>query len=65
MSNNKGMKDKIEGEIKDRIGGVTGNKQQQAEGVLQKTTGKIKEAAEEAKDRTEEIVDDVKKKFKR
>ena len=45
----KGIKDKVEGEFKDKLGGLTGDKSKQAEGMTQKAVGKAKELADDAK----------------
>ena len=55
MSNN-GTIDKIKGTVKEGAGNVTDNKKMKAEGILEKTVGKVKEA-------TESVAEDVKGKF--
>ena len=45
----KGIKDKVEGEFKDKLGGLMGDKSKQAEGVAQKAVGKAKDFADDAK----------------
>lgn len=63
MTEDNGKLDQVKGEVKDRVGGATGDKQKQAEGMFDKTVGKVKEFATEAKDKTEDFIDDVKEKF--
>ena len=45
----KGIKDKVEGEFKDKLGGLMGDKSKQAEGVAQTAVGKAKDFADDAK----------------
>lgn len=51
----KGIKDKVEGEFKDKLGGLMGDKSKQAEGVAQKAVGKAKDFADDAKKTAEDL----------
>lgn len=53
MSKDTGFVDQAKGEVKDRVGGATGDKGLQAEGMMDKAAGKIKEKAKD-------VADDVK-----
>lgn len=44
-----GTTDKIKGSVKEAVGKVTGDKQTEAEGKIDKAKGHIKDAAHEAK----------------
>ncbi|EUJ33821.1 hypothetical protein MFLO_01295 [Listeria floridensis FSL S10-1187] len=55
MTEDKGKLDQLKGEAKDRIGGATGDKEKQAEGLKDKATGKAKEFAADVKDKAEEL----------
>ncbi|MFS7390398.1 CsbD family protein [Carnobacterium maltaromaticum] len=59
----KGTTDKIKGKAKEVTGDVTGDKGTKAEGFFDQAVGKVKEVASEVKEKTEDIVDDVKEKF--
>jgi uncharacterized protein YjbJ (UPF0337 family) len=56
--------DKAKGNIKETAGDVTGNKDLEREGKKDRAGGKVKEKAEQAKDKVSEGVDKVKEKFK-
>lgn len=58
----KGLKNKLTGKVQEVSGDVTNNKHQKAEGLLNQTIGKIKEVASDAKDKVEDIVENVKEK---
>ena len=61
MSNDKtGFVDQAKGEVKDRVGGATGDKGMQAEGMMDKAAGKIKEKANDVKEKSKDVADDVK-----
>lgn len=59
----RGTTDKIKGKAKEVTGDVTGNKEKKAEGLFDQAIGKVKEVAADVKDKTEDLVDDVKEKF--
>lgn len=65
----KGTTDKIKGKAKEVIGDVTGDKGTKAEVFFDQAVGKVKEIASDMKEKTEDIIDDVKensiKKFKK
>jgi len=46
----KGMGKQAKGAVKDAVGGLTGNTKMQAEGKLDKATGKVQQKVGEAKD---------------
>lgn len=45
-----GVGKQIKGAVKDAVGGLTGNEKLQAEGKLDKATGKVQQKVGEAKD---------------
>lgn len=62
MTNN-GNIDKVVGKVKETTGDVTNNEELKGEGVLKQVEGKIKEVSSDIKDKTEEVIGDVKEKF--
>ena len=50
-----GKMDQIKGAAKDAYGSVTGDKQTQAEGKMDKAKGKAKEVADDAKESTKGV----------
>ncbi|EPI39724.1 CsbD family protein, partial [Enterococcus faecalis] len=56
----KGTTDKIKGKAKEVAEDATGDDKQKAEGFLNQAIGKAKEVATDAKDKVEEVVEDVK-----
>ena len=64
MSEDRGFTDKMKGEVKDRVGGATGDKETQAEGLFDKAVGKVKEVASDVKDVAADAADAVKDKAK-
>lgn len=58
-----GLKDTVKGKAKDVAGTVTGDDKKKAEGMLDQAIGKVKEVAVDAKDKAEDVIDDVKEKF--
>ena len=58
----RGTTDKLKGNAKEVVGDVTGDNKKKAEGVLDKTIGKVKEVAG-IKDASEDAVDNVKEKL--
>ncbi|HFH7719150.1 TPA: CsbD family protein [Streptococcus agalactiae] len=61
------LKSKVEqasGSLKERAGKLTGDKELEAKGFVEKTIAKGKELADDAKDAVEEAVDVVKEKLK-
>ncbi|MET3564162.1 uncharacterized protein YjbJ (UPF0337 family) [Enterococcus rotai] len=59
----KGNMDKIKGKAKEVTGEVTGDNKQKAEGFLDQTIGKAKEVASDAKDKLDDVVENVKEKL--
>ncbi|MCI0130986.1 MULTISPECIES: CsbD family protein [unclassified Vagococcus] len=62
MTNN-GKTDKLVGKAKETAGDVTDNEELKGEGVLKQVEGKITEVGSDIKDKTEEVIGDVKEKF--
>ena len=58
-----GLKDTLKGKAKDVAGTVTGDDKKKAEGMLDQAIGKVKEVAADAKEKAEDVIDDVKEKF--
>ena len=54
-----GLNDKVKGRIKEKVGKVTGDKDLETKGKLDKAAGSVKEQAGRAKDWVEDKVDDV------
>lgn len=50
----RGTTDKLKGNAKEVVGDVTGDNKKKAEGVLDKTIGKVKEVAADIKDASED-----------
>jgi uncharacterized protein YjbJ (UPF0337 family) len=46
----KGKWEQVKGEVKDRVGGATKDRSTQAEGILEKKKGEVREGYGEAKD---------------
>lgn len=46
----KGVGKQVKGAVKDAVGGLTGNTKMQAEGKIDKATGKVQQKVGEAKD---------------
>ncbi|WP_285017159.1 CsbD family protein [Lactococcus garvieae] len=59
-----GFTDKIKGKAQEVTGDATGDKEKKAEGILNQVAGKVKETASGIKEKTEDIVEDVKEKIK-
>ena len=57
--------DKAKGHAKEAVGDLTDNDELEREGKRDKTGGKVKEFAEDAKDKVEDAVDSVKDKLSR
>ncbi|WP_336878067.1 CsbD family protein [Staphylococcus nepalensis] len=53
--------EQVKGNLKETAGNVVGNEKLEQEGKEDKTSGKAKEAAENAKDKFNDLVDKVKK----
>ncbi|UUV98323.1 CsbD family protein [Vagococcus luciliae] len=60
----KGKVDKAVGKVQETAGDITSNDKLKGKGLLKQAEGKVKEVSSEIKEKTEEIVDDVKDKFK-
>ena len=56
--------EQLKGSVKEGLGKLTGNDKLQAEGFAEKVVSKVKEAAEDAKDAVEGVIDSVKDKLK-
>ena len=59
----KGIFDKVKGNVKEAAGNLTGDDKLKAEGFLDKAEGKAKELISEAKDKAEDVIDELKEKF--
>ena len=53
--------DQAKANIKETVGNISGNKELEQEGKEDKAAGKIKEVAENAKDKVNDLVDKFKK----
>ena len=56
--------DEIKGSVKEGLGKLTGDKSVEGEGLAEQVVSKVKEAAEDAKDAVEGVIDSVKDKLK-
>ena len=56
--------DEIKGSVKEGLGKLTGDKSLEGEGLAEQVVSKVKEAAEDAKDAVEGVIDGVKDKLK-
>ena len=56
--------DEIKGSVKEGLGKLTGDKSTEGEGLAEQVVSKVKEAAEDAKDAVEGVIDNVKDKLK-
>lgn len=56
--------DEIKGSVKEGLGKLTGDNSLEAEGLAEQVVSKVKEAAEDAKDAVEGVIDSVKDKLK-
>ena len=56
--------DEIRGSVKEGLGKLTGDNSLEAEGLAEQVVSKVKEAAEDAKDAVEGVIDSVKDKLK-
>ena len=56
--------DEIKGSVKEGLGKLTGDKTLEGEGLAEQVVSKVKEAAEDAKDAVEGVIDSVKDKLK-
>ena len=56
--------DEIKGSVKEGLGKLTGDKSTECEGLAEQVVSKVKEAAEDAKDAVEGVIDSVKDKLK-
>ena len=56
--------DEIKGSVKEGLGKLTGDKSLEDEGLAEQVVSKVKEAAEDAKDAVEGVIDSVKDKLK-
>ena len=52
--------DQVEGAVKENVGKLTGDKQMEAEGVVENTVAKVKDAANEIADDVKKAADDAK-----
>lgn len=58
-----GNMDQIKGKVKEVTGDVTGDNKKKAEGFLDQTVGKVKKVADDAKEKMDSAVKDIKDKF--
>lgn len=56
--------DEIKGSVKEGLGKLTGDKSLEGEGLAEQVVSKVKEAAEDAKESVEGVIDSVKDKLK-
>ena len=56
--------DEIKGSVKEGLGKLTGDKSLEGEGLAEQVVSKVKEAAEDAKEAVEGVIDNVKDKLK-
>ena len=56
--------DELKGSVKEGLGKLTGDKSLEGEGLAEQVVSKVKEAAEDAKDAVEGVIDSVKDKLK-
>ena len=56
--------DEIKGSVKEGLGKLTGDKSVEGEGLAEQVVSKVREAAEDAKDAVEGVIDSVKDKLK-
>ena len=56
--------EEIKGSVKEGLGKLTGDKATEGEGLAEQVVSKVKEAAEDAKDAVEGVIDSVKDKLK-
>ena len=56
--------EEIKGSVKEGLGKLTGDNSLEAEGLAEQVVSKVKEAAEDAKDAVEGVIDSVKDKLK-
>ena len=54
----------IKGSVKEGLGKLTGDNSLEGEGLAEQVVSKVKEAAEDAKDAVEGVIDSVKDKLK-
>ena len=55
-----GKSDEAKGRVKEAAGVLTGDKKLQREGKADQAAGKIKNAVKKVKDKTDDVIDDVK-----
>ena len=60
-----GKVDKAVGKVEETAGDITNNDKLKHKGLFKQAEGKVKEVSSEIKEKTEEVVDDVKDKFKK
>lgn len=65
MSDASSKADDLKGRAKEAVGDLTGNADLKREGQTDRAAGKVKEKLAEAKDKLEDVVDDVKDKLHR
>ena len=56
--------DEIKGSVKEGLGKLTGDKSLEGEGLAEQVVSKVKEAAEDANEAVEGVIDSVKDKLK-
>ena len=56
--------DEIKGSVKEGLGKLTGDNSLEGEGLAEQVVSKVKEAAEDAKEAVEGVIDNVKDKLK-
>lgn len=63
MTGKDGKKEQVEGNVKETVGNVTGDKEVEKEGKKDKLVGKAKEVVDDAGKKANDAIDDISKKF--
>ena len=65
MSDASSKSDEVKGRVKEAVGDLTNNDDLKREGKTDRAAGKVKEVLSDAKDKLEDVVDEVKDKLHR
>jgi uncharacterized protein YjbJ (UPF0337 family) len=57
-----GKTDQVKGQVKEAVGGLTGDKDLESEGKADRRAGETKEKVDHAKDKVEEVIDKAEEK---
>ena len=63
MTGKDGKKEQVEGNVKETVGNVTGDKEVEKEGKKDKLVGKAKGVVDDAGKKANDAIDDISKKF--